>query len=78
MDNTKGIMNFKQPENYELITKYAEIDRSSFENIRKNMPDKTKVQKALNQYLENCLYKNNFQNKGYIEGLGLEVDLGMR
>lgn len=70
MDNTKGIMNFNQPEDYPLITKYGESDRSNFEKVRENMPDRVKVQKALNQYLENSLYKNNFQNKGYIEGLG--------
>lgn len=78
MDNTKGIMNFEQPENYSLITKYAESDRSSFEKIRENMPDRIKVQKALNDYLKNCLYKNNFQNKGYIEGLGFSVDSSIR
>jgi len=74
MDNTRGIMNFKQPEDYPLITKYADSDRSSYENIRKNMPDRVKVQKALNEFLENSLYKNNFQNKGYIDGLGLKVE----
>lgn len=74
MDNTRGIMNFKQPEDYPLITKYADSDRSSYENVRKNMPDRVKVQKALNQFLENSLYKNCFQNKGYIDGLGLKVE----
>ena len=74
MDNTRGIMNFKQPEDYPLITKYAESDRSSFEKVRENMPDRVKVQKALNEYLENCLYKNNFQNEGYIKGLGFTVE----
>ena len=74
MDNTRGIMNFKQPEDYPLITKYADSDRSSYENIRKNMPDRVKVQKALSEFLENSLYKNNFQNKGYIDGLGLKAE----
>ena len=74
MDNTKGIMNFKQPEDYLLITKYAESDRSSFGKVRENMPVRLKVQKALDQFLENSLYKNNFQNKGYIEGLGFSVE----
>jgi hypothetical protein len=74
MDNTKGIMNFKQPDDFPLITKYAESDRSSFEKVRENMPDRAKVQKALNDYLENCLYKNNYQNNGYIEGLGFSVE----
>lgn len=74
MDNLRGIMNFKQPEDYSLITKYAESDRSSFEKVRENMPDRVKAQKALNQFLENSLYKNNFQNKGYIKGLGFTVE----
>lgn len=67
-------MNFVQPADWPLITQYAESDRSSFENIRKNMPDRVKVQEALNQFIENSRYKNNFQNKGYIEGLGLKAD----
>ncbi len=74
MNNTKGIMNFEQPENYNLITQYAESDRSSFKSIRENRPDRKKVQQALNQYLENCKYDNCFQNKGYIEGLGFKVE----
>lgn len=74
MDNTKGVMNFHLPEYYPLITAYAEGDRSSYAKVRENMPDRIKVQKALNQFLENCLYKNCFQNKGYIEGLGFKED----
>ncbi|NDI98858.1 glycoside hydrolase family 5 protein [Flavobacterium sp. LaA7.5] len=74
MDNTKGIMNFEQPENYDLITQYAESDRSSFKNIRENMPDREKVKQALNEYLENCKYENCYQNTGYIKGLGFTVD----
>ncbi|MFL9838714.1 cellulase family glycosylhydrolase [Flavobacterium sp. ST-75] len=73
MDNTKGIMNFTMPEDYAFIVRYSQSDRSSFEKIRENMPDRTLIQKALNQFLENCLYENCFQNKGYIEGLGLTV-----
>jgi len=74
MDNLRGIMNFKQPEDYPLITNYAASDRSNFEKIRTNMPDRVKVQKALNGFLESSQYKNCFQNKGYIEGLGLRVE----
>ena len=74
MNNTRGIMNFEQPENYDLIIKFSESDRSSYKSLRENMPDRVKVQQALNQYLENCKYKNCFQNKGYIRGLGLRID----
>lgn len=73
INNTAGIMNFQEPEDFNFISKFAESDRSSFEKIRENMPDRTKVQKALNLFLENSLYKNNFQNKGYIDGLGFRV-----
>ncbi|HQV36467.1 MAG: cellulase family glycosylhydrolase [Flavobacterium sp.] len=71
MNNPRGIMNFDQPENFNLLIDFAKSDRSSFENIRKNRPNPELVQKALNQYLENCHFnKGNFENSGYLEGLG--------
>ncbi|SFC04949.1 Aryl-phospho-beta-D-glucosidase BglC, GH1 family [Flexibacter flexilis DSM 6793] len=73
MNNTAGIMNFEEPEDFNLISKFAESDRSSFEKIRENMPDRNKVQKALHLFLKNSLYQHNFQNKGYIDGLGFKV-----
>ena len=74
MNNTAGIMNFEQPEDYHLITEYAKSDRSSYAKMRENRPDIVKVQKALNELLENSLYKNNFQNEGYIRALGFTVE----
>ena len=74
MNNTKGIMNFTQPQDYYLISNYAKSDRSSYENMRENRPDIIKVQKALNSFLENSLYKNNYPNVGYCKGLGFKVD----
>jgi aryl-phospho-beta-D-glucosidase BglC (GH1 family) len=74
MNNTKGIMNFKEPEDYHLITKYADSDRSSYAKMRENRPDVLKIQKALNAYLENSLYKNNFPNKGYVNALNFRTD----
>lgn len=74
MNNTRGIMNFNEPENYHLITEYAKSDRSTYAKVRENRPDIVKVQKALNQYLENSLYKNNFVNKGYTKALNFKVD----
>ncbi|HEY9220416.1 MAG TPA: cellulase family glycosylhydrolase [Lutibacter sp.] len=74
MNNTKGIMNFEEPEDYHLITKYADSDRSTYAKMRENRPDVVKVQKALNAYLENSLYKNNDPNKGYVKALNFKVD----
>lgn len=70
MDNTRGIMNFEMPEDYELISNYAAADRSSYQSVREHMPDRVKVQKALNLYLNNCIYPHCFENKGYIKALG--------
>jgi hypothetical protein len=74
MNNTRGIMNFNEPEDYYLITNYAKSDRSSYAKIRENRPDIVKVQKALNQFLENSLYQNCFPNIGYSKALNLKVD----
>ncbi|MEX1382076.1 glycoside hydrolase family 5 protein [Lutibacter sp.] len=74
MNNLRGIMNFNQPEDYHLITEYAKSDRSTYAMVRENRPDILKVQKALNQYLENSLYKNNFVNKGYTKALNFKID----
>lgn len=74
MNNTIGIMNFEEPEDYHLITKYADSDRSTYAKMRENRPDVIKVQKALNAYLKNSLYKNNYPNKGYVKALNFKVD----
>lgn len=74
MNNTRGIMNFEEPQYYHLISEYAKSDRSSYKKRRENRPDTEKVQIALNEFLENSLFKNNFQNEGYIKALGLRVE----
>ena len=74
MNNSKGIMNFNEPEDYHLITKYANSDRSTYAKMRENRPDVLKVQKALNAYLENSLFKNNFPNNGYVKALNFKVE----
>lgn len=74
MNNTRGIMNFKEPEDYHLISEYAASDRSTYAKIRENRPDGSRVQNALNQFLENSLFENCFPNRGYIEALGLVSD----
>jgi len=75
MNNTRGIMNFEEPESYHLISDYAKSDRSSYKKMRENRPNIPEVQKALNKYLENSLYKNNFVNKGYVNALSFMVEM---
>ncbi len=70
MDNTSGPMNFKMPENYDLIIEYAESDRSTYKNIRENKPDDKKVKIALGNFLEECKFENCFPNQDYLKALG--------
>jgi len=74
MNNTRGIMNFEEPESYHLISDYAKSDRSSYKKMRESRPNIPEVQNVLNEYLENSLYKNNFVNNGYTKALSFEVD----
>ena len=73
MNKTAGIMNFKEPANYHLITEYSKSDRSTYKAIRENRPDNEKVQQALNEFLLNCKFENNFHNEGYVKALDLHV-----
>lgn len=75
MNNTRGIVSFPQPANYELISNYADTARNNFELIRKNKPAQLILAKeALYQFLENCKYEHIIPNKGYIKALGLKSD----
>ncbi len=75
MNNTRGIVSFPQPANYELISKYSDTARSNFDEVRKNKPAQLDAaKKAWYQFLENCRYENIIPNKGYIKALGLKAD----
>ena len=72
MKNTKGVMNFKEPELYSLLSSYATSDRSRYSNIRAHRPDIAKIKIALNEFIENSKFKNCFPNEGYVKALGLK------
>ncbi len=71
LDNTRGIMSFGKPANYDTVITYANTPKNNFEDIRKHRPANIEtIKKALDGFLENCKFKNCTQNKGYIEALG--------
>lgn len=73
MNNTRGIMNFEEPEHYRLISQYAVSERFTYRGVRENRPDSLAyVQQALNQFNTNSLFQNSFPNKGYCSALGLD------
>jgi endoglucanase len=72
MENTKGIMNFKMPENYPLISSFATSDRSRYSNLRSHRPDISKVRTAMNEFIENSKFSKCFANDGYVKALGFK------
>jgi endoglucanase len=74
MENKRCIVSFNQPDNYNLITAYADTSRNSFKDIQQNRPANIKaVQKALSDFLINCRFENCHMNTGYIKALGLQT-----
>jgi len=74
MTNTKGIVSFPQPANYDLIRVYADTAKTNFDLVRKLKPkDIEAAKKAWYQFLDYCKFENIIPNKGYIKALGLKV-----
>ncbi|MDL2278900.1 glycoside hydrolase family 5 protein [Parabacteroides sp. OttesenSCG-928-G07] len=59
------------PENWDIIVKYTQTDRSSFAKIRAARPDQEVVKKALKELLENMKFANTTKNEGYIRAMGM-------
>lgn len=71
MDNTRGIMSFPRPENYDEVIQFADTSRNTFEEIRNTRPKNDNLIKAaLDGFINNCLFKNCTPNSGYIKALG--------
>ncbi|MFT3680756.1 MAG: cellulase family glycosylhydrolase [Ferruginibacter sp.] len=73
LNNTKGIVTFSKTAYYDSVIQYANTPRKNFEEIRKYRPSNTaEIKKALDDFLENCRFKNCTQNTGYIKALGFK------
>jgi aryl-phospho-beta-D-glucosidase BglC (GH1 family) len=75
MDNTRGIVTFNRPADYQLVIDFVDSNRNGFDMIRKNKPADTEAaKKALFQFIQNSRFENIIPNKGYIKALGLKAD----
>jgi aryl-phospho-beta-D-glucosidase BglC (GH1 family) len=71
LDNTRGIVSFGKPPQYDSVIAYANKPKNNFESIRKSRPSNMEeIKKALAGFLDNCRFKNCVQNTGYIKALG--------
>ena len=72
MDNTRGIVTFPVPADYDAVIRYADTLRNSFADIRKARPgDVMKIKAALYGFIHNSLFENCTVNTGYVRALGL-------
>lgn len=62
------------PENWNVIVDFAEAPRSSYKEIRDARPDQQLARKIMNDLIENCKFRNNNIEEGYIRALGLNPD----
>jgi endoglucanase len=72
LDATSCVVSIKLPVEWDTIIAFAEQPRTTFEEVRKHRPPKEKVQKALNDYLEQTKFANTRINQGYLKALGLK------
>lgn len=73
MDNSKCMVTFAKPKNYDSIIAFAKLPRASFEEIRKAKPtDIALTEQSLREFLSNCLFVSCSVNKDYVKALGLK------
>lgn len=73
MNDSAGIVQFSMPLDYDKLIAFADSSRDDFAKIRiSSAPIRGEMKKVLYQYIENSLFKNNHENKGYIQALGFK------
>ncbi len=72
LDTDRSIVSINLPDEFNLIEKYADSSRGTFEEIRKAMPNRNIVREALFKYLENIKFDNCKVNSDYLKALGLK------
>jgi endoglucanase len=76
MDNTRGVMQFNRPLNYDSVIAFMETPKKNFQDIRRARPkNMDAIKKALDDFLVNCRFENCQPNEGYIKALGFKTGL---
>ncbi len=69
MASESCIVQFEQPENYDVISNYADSVRVSYGDIRELRPPVAQVHQALEALLQNARFERNTANEGYVRAL---------
>jgi hypothetical protein len=68
--NATSMLHINEPKDWNVVTKFFDSDRSTYEAARKGRPDQVVVRAAMNELLNNLLYANCPKNTGYTSALG--------
>lgn len=71
LDATSSVVSINSPADWNAIIAFADGQRTTFEEVRKQRPPREKVEKALSDYLERTKFANCRVNQGYLKALGL-------
>lgn len=63
----------QRPANWDLIVKFAESPRTTYQEIREARPDQEMARQAMKDFIENSKCCNNVPQEGYIHSMGLKV-----
>ena len=73
MDSPSCMVTFDRPQGWDAIIKYANGPRSSFASIRSARISADLVKLSLNDFLEQCSFRNCRRNDDFLRALGFEV-----
>ncbi len=71
MDAPTCLVTFAKPDRWQILVRYQRGPRAGYASIRSHRPPVEEVKEALNEFLENCRFKNCRPNPGYHEALGV-------
>ncbi|RPI01083.1 MAG: glycoside hydrolase family 5 protein, partial [Ignavibacteriae bacterium] len=71
LDSPRCLVTFDQPRNWDLIVRFADGPRVTFQDIRTARPPIDSVRQAFDEFLSLCRFSECRLNSGYAEALGI-------
>ena len=66
------LMAMKRPAGWEDVVKFAEAQRTTYQDIREARPDQAKARAAMQEFIDNCKWRNCEAQQGYIRSMLME------
>jgi len=72
MDDQIAIVSFARPAGYDAIVRFAESDRSDFEDLTSGRPNQKDTAATIDRFLLNLRFENSAENVRMVEALGMQ------